>query len=96
MQFERRKADLAMFKERAEALQRAVVILEEGIAASKAQVAYSTSHAWSSDCRMSFDWLHERTTLARQHCFTPHEVKGCFDAVLRSALGGQHRVRKVY
>lgn len=38
MQFEGRKADLAMFKERAEALHRAVVILEEGIAASRAQV----------------------------------------------------------
>ncbi|KAL3152957.1 hypothetical protein ABBQ38_011987 [Trebouxia sp. C0009 RCD-2024] len=38
MQFEGRKADLAMFKERAEALHRAVAILEEGIAASRAQV----------------------------------------------------------
>ena len=38
IQFEGRKADLAMFKERAEALHRAVVILEEGIAASRAQV----------------------------------------------------------
>lgn len=44
MQFEGRKADLALFKERAEALQRAVVILEEGIAASRAQVHYTSHH----------------------------------------------------
>lgn len=44
MQFEGRKADLAMFKERAEALQRAVVILEEGIATSRAQVCLLYMH----------------------------------------------------
>ena len=42
MQFEGRKADLAMFKERAEALQTAVAILEKGIAASRAQVPVIT------------------------------------------------------
>ncbi len=41
MQFQSRKTDLELFKERAEALQQAVVVLEEGIAASRAQV---TSH----------------------------------------------------
>ena len=44
MRFEGRKADLAMFKERAEALHRAVVILEEGIAASRAQVQTHSAH----------------------------------------------------
>lgn len=45
MQFQSRKADLAVFKERAQALQQAVDILEEGIAASRSQVraAYSTN-----------------------------------------------------
>ncbi|KAL0051989.1 hypothetical protein WJX82_005987 [Trebouxia sp. C0006] len=38
MQFQSRKTDLELFKERAEALQQAVVVLEEGIAASRAQV----------------------------------------------------------
>lgn len=38
MQFQSRKADLGLFKERAGALEQAVVILEEGIAASRAQV----------------------------------------------------------
>ena len=42
MRFEGRKSDLAMFKERAEALHRAVVILEEGISASKAQVYFTS------------------------------------------------------
>ena len=42
MQFEGRKADLTLLKERAEALQRAVVILEDGIAASRAQVHYKS------------------------------------------------------
>ena len=41
MQFQSRKTDLELLKERAEALQQAVVVLEEGIAASRAQV---TSH----------------------------------------------------
>ena len=51
MQFERRKADLGIFKERAEALQRAVTILEEGIAASRAQVCSLDTYA-----RLAF-WL---------------------------------------
>lgn len=38
MQFQSRKADLGLFKERAGALEQAVVILEEGISASRAQV----------------------------------------------------------
>ena len=38
MQFEGRKADLAVFKERAEALQKAVSVLDQGIAVSRAQV----------------------------------------------------------
>ena len=37
-QFQSRKADLATFKERAEALQQAVTVLQEGITASRAQV----------------------------------------------------------
>ena len=48
MQFERRKADLAMFKERAQALQRAVAVLQEGIAASRAQVC--SMFVLDSDC----------------------------------------------
>lgn len=48
MQFEGRKADLAMFKERAEALCRAVVILEEGIAASRAQVNKHGAGTWGA------------------------------------------------
>ena len=40
MQFQKRKSDLALFKDRAEALQKAVDILEEGIASSRAQVGY--------------------------------------------------------
>ena len=38
MQFHSRKTDLARFKEQAEALKQAVMVLEEGIAASRAQV----------------------------------------------------------
>ncbi|KAL0034643.1 hypothetical protein WJX77_000708 [Trebouxia sp. C0004] len=38
VQFQSRKTDLNLFKERAEALQQAVVVLEEGIATSRAQV----------------------------------------------------------
>jgi len=40
MQFQSRKTDLELFKERAEALQQAVVVLEEGITASRAQVTH--------------------------------------------------------
>lgn len=39
MQFQKRKSDLVVFKDRAEALKQAVGILEEGIAASRAQVS---------------------------------------------------------
>ena len=42
IRFEGRKADLSMFKDRAKALQGAVTILEEGIAASRAQVGSHT------------------------------------------------------
>lgn len=42
IRFEGRKADLSMFKDRAKALQGAVAILEEGIAASRAQVSSHT------------------------------------------------------
>ena len=38
MQFQSRKTDLELFQERAEALQQAVVVLDAGIAASRAQV----------------------------------------------------------
>ena len=40
---EKRKADLAVFKERAVALERAVHILDEGIASSRAQVSIAAT-----------------------------------------------------
>ena len=39
MQFQSRKTDLATFQERAEALERAIAVLEEGITNSRAQVS---------------------------------------------------------
>ena len=44
MQFQSRKTDLELFKDRAEALQQAIVVLEEGIAASRAQVTPHHDH----------------------------------------------------
>lgn len=44
MQFQSRKTDLELFKERAKALQQALVVLEEGIAASRAQVTPHHDH----------------------------------------------------
>ncbi len=49
MQFQSRKTDLELFKDRAEALQQAVVVLEEGIAASRAQVTQHPSWALLAD-----------------------------------------------
>lgn len=44
VQFQKRKSDLVVFRERAEALQKAVHILEEGISFSRDQV----SHLWDT------------------------------------------------
>ena len=89
MQFQKRKSDLALFKERAEALQKAVHILDEGIASSRSQVSLcfamhrflememKVSQCMNTDVH-SYGAL--RTSLGAQDHFSG--LKGCCSAAL--------------
>lgn len=68
IRFEGRKADLAMFKERAGALQGAVAILEEGIAASRAQVSSHTHTQTQTPASLLLDCVavHTKSILPPQ------------------------------
>lgn len=84
MQFEGRKADLAMFKERAEALHRAVAILEEGIAASRAQVQSQCMHIGcvaSPDYGLVLDWQDVVSTVSAVNSQNCHSSTGLQAAI---------------